>query len=57
MAHRWLAAGYAAHLHLTTNGAPDVVDSVLLTYLFGIVQRRWAVAVRDHEYVLRWEDL
>ena len=48
---------YIVHSHLTSDGTPNVVDAILLTDLCGIVQRVRAVAVCDHEYVLRWEDL
>ena len=34
-----------------------MVDSVLLTDFLGIVQRCGAVAIRDNENVLSWEDL
>jgi hypothetical protein len=43
--------------NLRTNRAPQVVDTVGLADLFGVVQRRLAVAVRKDEDVLSGEDL
>jgi hypothetical protein len=47
---------YTPHLHLTPYRAPYMVDSILLTDLLGVIQRRGAVAICDNEYVLSWED-
>ena len=55
--HEQSEAVYIPHLHLTPNRAPHMVDSILLTYILGVVQRCRAIAICDNKYVLGWKDL
>lgn len=43
--------------NLATNGAPNVVDPVLTTYFFRVIQRYRAITICDDKDVLRWKYL
>ena len=47
----------SSHSHLTPNRAPDVVDSILLANLLGVIQRCGTVAVGNDEDIFCRENL